>query len=88
MDSRFYLTVKFSIYGKVYEWKNASLNWSDNGDGIDQRILDFFRDSHDEAYSLHQDAVWQSQKALRDAKEEQSEREELARLQAKYGATP
>ena len=87
MDSRFYLTVKFSIYGKDYEWKNASLNWFDNGDGIDQRIVDFFRQAHDEAYAEHQQAVYEADKDRREREQVEAEKKELARLTAKYHPT-
>lgn len=82
-DSRFHLEVKFQIYGKTYEWK-PSLNWSDNGDGIDQRIVDWFRDSHNKAYYEYQasNMAAECQYAARKAAED--ERKEYERLKAKF----
>ena len=82
-DSRFNLEVKFQIYGKTYEWK-PSLNWSDNGDGIDHRIVDWFRDSHDAAYSDFLKATRKYLAAEEKRKTEEAERKEYERLKAKF----
>jgi len=82
-DSRFNLEVKFRIYGKTYEWE-PSLNWSDNGDGIDQRIVDWFRKSHDKAYQDFLESRHKYFAAEEKRKTEEVERKEYERLKAKF----
>jgi hypothetical protein len=82
-DSRFNLEVKFQIYGKTFKW-NPSLNWSDNGDGIDQRIVDWFRERHDTAHSDFLKATRKHFIAEEKRKAEEAERKEYERLKAKF----
>ncbi len=82
-DSRFHLEVKFDVYGKTFNWK-PSLNWYDNGDGIDQRIVDWFRESYNDALWDFEEGMrkWQKEETERLAAEK--ERKEYARLKAKF----
>ena len=82
-DSRFHLKVEFEIYGEKFPW-DASLNWHDDGDGIDQRIFEFFRDAHDKAYAKFQKEIYESAMHEYMKQKEKEEREMLAKLKAKY----
>lgn len=82
-DSRFHLKVQFEIYGQKYEWE-PSLNYFNRGDGMDDRIFDFFVKSYEDAYSKFQYANQKAEIEARAAAKEREERELLARLKAKY----
>lgn len=79
-DHRFAIDVKFSIYGEDFEW-DASLNWApDNVTGVDPRITDWFANCYARARSGYDSYV--NMRAAEDS--ERREREQLARLKAKY----
>ncbi len=83
MDSRFKIKVTFSIYGREYPWE-ASLNWFAPDGGVDDRIVEFFRDSYEDAkLAFDRDTDLR----LDEAKEAQ-ERAQLARLKSKYPDAP
>lgn len=82
-DHRFEIDVTFSIYGEEFHW-DASLNW-DNHDGvIDTRIEDWFLNCYTKARSGY-DTYAEMQRA---EEAERWEREQLARLKAKYEPAP
>jgi hypothetical protein len=41
-DHRPKITCHFEMHGHVADFDFGQCNWSDNGDGIDQRIVDWF----------------------------------------------
>lgn len=83
-DHRFHINVKFSIYGEDFDW-DASLNWApDNNTGVDVRITDFFANCYAKARS-----GYETYRDMKDAEEIlRQEREQLARLKAKYEPGP
>ncbi|MFV8317139.1 hypothetical protein [Mycobacterium sp. 23] len=77
-DHRFEIDVKFSIYGQDFDWY-ASLNWNNPG-GLDTRIEEWFLNCYAKARSGYNTLV-----EMQRAEEcERREREQLARLKAKY----
>lgn len=82
-DSRFHLKVEFEIYGKKYTW-NPSLNYFDRGDGMDDRIFQFFVNSYNDAWMHYQEENDRAARESENRETERREREELARLKAKY----
>jgi len=81
-DSRFHLKIDFEIYGKKFDW-NASLNYYDRGDGMDERIFNWFVCAYEEAYASYQEEIYSVEERSR-KKIEDAERAELARLKDKY----
>lgn len=82
-DSRFHLKVEFEIFGKEYKW-SPSLNYYDRGDGIDDRIFQWFVSCYEDAYR-HWEASMEAANAERERIDtERREREELRRLKEKY----
>lgn len=83
-DHRCHLKIEFSIYGMKFEW-DTSINYAPNeGDGIDDRIVDWFNECYAEAR-----AAWDHESMLEDERRaaeklERDERQQLARLKAKY----
>lgn len=47
-DHRASIEITFHLHG-VTKKTNMYINWWDNGDGIDDRIVDFFREASQEA---------------------------------------
>lgn len=83
-DSRFHLKVDFEIYGQKFNW-NPSLNYFDRGDGMDDRIFQWFVDCYNEAHDKYQDAIYEADRINREKATERVERAEFERLKAKYG---
>lgn len=82
-DSRFHLKVEFEIYGQKYKWE-PSFNYFDRGDGMDERIHDWFVKCYQDAHGKYQAAMYEEQREQEKREAEQRERVELARLRAKY----
>ena len=82
-DHRTEIKIEFTAHGKTYrqEW---SINYFDNGDGIDQRIVDWFRACWEDAYARYNKAVQRHYAKEDVARLEREERAELARLIEKY----
>lgn len=78
-DHRFEIDVKFSIYGEDFEW-DASLNWATNGEEIDPRITEWFANCYAKARGGYD--TYTEMRRAEDS--ERHEREQLARLKAKY----
>ncbi len=83
-DHRPKITAHFEMHGHVADYDFGWCNWSDNGDGIDQRIVDWFRTQAEIAMSIYHQQLWEDQAEQRKIETEQHERAELARLSAKY----
>lgn len=79
-DHRFEIDVKFSIYDQDFDW-DASLNWApDDYTGVDKRIIDWFANCYAQARSDYD--TYAEMRRAEDS--ERREREQLARLKAKY----
>ena len=83
-DHRFDCEIKFDFHGKVYTFGPCWLNWGPSEvDFIDQRIVDFFRKSVDDAMGRHAESTY----AALDQEWDRRERAEYERLKAKFEAT-
>lgn len=83
-DHRPVITAHFEMHGHVADYDYGWCNWSDNGDGIDQRIVDWFRKQVEIAMDKFHEANYEAEEKQRKIDTEKREREELARLKAKY----
>lgn len=77
------LHITFDIHGKKYEFGPAYINYS-GFDGPDRRVMEFFEESWNDAYSRYEDMIAESEAEQNKARREREEREELARLKQKY----
>ena len=87
-DHRPIITAHFEMHGHKADFDFGWCNWSDNGDGVDQRIVDWFRQQSHAAIARYSE---NNEKYLRKKREEEiteKELKELARLKAKYGDAP
>lgn len=82
-DHRASIEIKFSIHGNLYT-KEWWINYSPNHDGIDQRIVEWFDECWQEAYSKWQVGVDEYLAEQRRKETEEEELKELARLKEKY----
>lgn len=82
-DHRCLIKLEFDVHGKVYKTE-MNINYFDNGDGIDSRIVEWFSNCWDDALSRYHDMIYEETRAVREAEEERVERRELERLKAKY----
>lgn len=83
-DHRPTITADFEMQGHKAHFDFGWCNWSDNGDGIDQRIVDWFREQVEIAMGRYHAAMQRAMAAQRAEVIEQAEREQLAILKAKY----
>jgi hypothetical protein len=83
-DHRPKITADFEMHGHKAHYDFDWCNWSDNGDGIDQRIVDWFAEQSAIAIGKWRDEVYESQREQREAQERKGELEQLERLKAKY----
>ena len=87
-DHRANIKLEFTIPGKTYTTEFAWINYSDNGYGVDDCVIDWFAECWSDARER-----WQAQVDEYHAKEhaaeiEAGERRQLAVLIAKYGDKP
>ena len=82
-DHSCHIKIEFSIHNKTYkqEWY---INYFDNGDGIDRRIVEWFAECWHDAHSRWQESVDEYFKEEREHEIEETERTELLRLLEKY----
>lgn len=85
-DHRVLITIEFDAHGKTYRQK-FNINYFDNGDGIDQRVVDFFAESWADALGRYEDQVREHFREQNKAEIEAQERKEFERLKAKYATT-
>ncbi len=83
-DHRFTITIKMEFHGVEEEWGPAWLNWSGGRDGIDRRVTEFIESVRDRGYARFDDAMFKAEEARNKESIERTEREQLARLKAKY----
>lgn len=78
------ITADFEMHGHKAHFDFGWCNWSPNGDGVDQRVIDWFREQAEIAMNRWRADV-EAYHAERDKEEiEKSERDHLAKLKAKY----
>lgn len=83
-DHRPTITCHFEMHGHKADFDFGWCNWSDNGDGIDQRIVDWFREQSQIAMTLYQNAIYEFEWGAREKQQREDELATLARLKAKY----
>ena len=82
-DHRASVKITFEMHG-VKKEADMWINWNDNGDGIDNRIVEFFWDASTEAmhaYDLEM-TIYRIEQQRKE--KEQYDREEYERLKKKY----
>lgn len=85
-DHRASIKCQVSMHG-VEDSCDMWINWfEDSSDccGIDQRVVDFFRNWAIKARQKYDDEQWEAQEEKREREERERELAELARLKAKY----
>jgi hypothetical protein len=85
-DHRASIKIEFSMYGETKKadmWINWSGSSSECSD-VDQRVIDFFRESHTAMYAKFMEAEWREVRKREARETEERERKELERLKAKY----
>lgn len=88
-DHRADIKIKFSMYGEVKK-ADMWINWSPHDSecsGIDQRVLDFFREAYNEMYGTYMDQVFEHAQ-IEQEKQEAEERKEYERLRKKFEGGP
>jgi hypothetical protein len=75
------------MHGHIADYDYGWCNWSDNGDGIDQRIVDWFRAQVEIAMDLYNERIYEADRVNREAEGEKRDRAEFQRLKAKYEST-
>lgn len=83
-DHRPTITCHFEMHGHKADFDFGNCNWSDNGDGIDNRIIDWFREQAASAIGIWQDGIYEDQRKAREKKEREEELATLKKLKAKY----
>lgn len=83
-DHRPKITCHFEMHGHIADFDFGWCNWSDNGDGIDQRIVTWFREQSSIAIGKWRAEVADLHAAEDQKRLEENERRELERLKAKY----
>lgn len=78
-DHRVSIKIEFSMHGHEVK-HDCNLNWSDS---IPERFAKWIEDQHGKAMSLWYEAEWDAEDQ-RNAEIERQERDDLARLKAKY----
>lgn len=83
-DHRFSITIKMSFHGEKGELVDGWFNWDGDRDGIDSRIIKLIEDVRDRGFAKYDRDVAKYHAEQNKAENERQEREELARLKAKY----
>jgi len=85
-DHRISIKMEVEFHG-VKEKADWWLSWSPHGsdcDGLDQRLIDWFRDINDRGMAKYADMIYESQSEERERKERETELATLKRLKEKY----
>jgi len=83
-DHRAEIHIVFKIHGKTYKGDWDWINYFDNRDGIDDRVVEFFADSWSDAYGRFQKQLDKARKESERPIIEKREKAELKRLKEKY----
>lgn len=83
-DHRATVKIEFTFHGKTYQM-NSWINWSpDECSGVDQRVLDFFRQATEDGLTRYHEEEMAYHAEQRKKETEENEREQLERLKKKY----
>ncbi len=83
MDSKAHIEIKFSIHGEDFETK-MSINWSDDYEGVDQRVISWFGENFYTAESNYLAEIEAEERRQKKAVELRREKEEFLRLRDKF----
>ncbi len=83
-DHRAEVKVEFTFHGETRKLHLDWVNYVDGGDGIDDRVRDFFNDAYTDGMSRYHDLVNAEYRKRHAAEIEAEERAQLARLEVKY----
>jgi hypothetical protein len=84
-DHRFSFKAEFEMHGVKEKIDFAWLNWSGGHNDIDRRIIEWIESVRDRAMAKYDEEVAEYMAEQQKGAREKAEREELARLKAKYG---
>lgn len=85
-DHRAEIHITFNFHGKKYKCDLDWINYCPTEvDGVDQRVVEFFRESFENGIRRFEKQVYESHQEQRERETERQERAELERLQTKYG---
>jgi hypothetical protein len=83
-DFRASIKIEMELMGKKYKNTWSWINYFDNGNGIDQRIVDWFSECWEDTVMRHDEIIWKSEEKQR----EEEERELYKKLKVKYEKEP
>lgn len=83
-DHRAYVSIEFRFHGKTNK-QSWDINWFDDGDGIDERIVEWFRECTEAGQRRYQKVVDEVMAERNKAQTEKRERTEYERLKEKFG---
>ncbi len=86
-DHRADIQITFAMHGKTYKM-DSYVNWFDNGYGIDDRIVEFFRESVADAMDRYDAKVAEYFKDQHEQEQAAADRIEYERLKAKFSGAP
>ena len=82
-DHRASIKIQFEMHGIKNE-TDMYVNWWDNGQGIDERIVDFFRESVEESMNKYEEELNKYRIEEKRKNQELYDKQEYARLKKKY----
>lgn len=82
-DHRATISIRMEFHGKVYEWKDAWINYNGH-QGVDERVIKFFEDAWDDGYRRWSEDAHDADRQHRESETRQHELADLARLKTKY----
>lgn len=82
-DFKASIIIKFHFMGKDYK-TDMWINYWDNGDGIDDRIVEWFRECYEDGMARHDKQCMKIYTEEHEGEIEKNEKAELKRLKEKY----
>lgn len=82
-DHRATINIRVEFHGKVYEWKDAWINYNGHN-GIDERVVNFFEKMWEDGYARWMAETHKYERQQKAVETERSERELLEKLKRKY----
>lgn len=82
-DFRADVQIQLHLIDKDYKF-DAWINWFPDGEGVDHRVMDFFREAWADAKSRYDINMERAYREAHAKEIQEAEKRELARLSAKY----
>jgi hypothetical protein len=83
-DQRCRVVITFNFHNKDYKF-NACINWFPDEYGVDERVVEFFRDATADGLLRYHEACYEAEREERERRQERDERATLDALTKKYG---